>query len=172
MHQIFGGSDPRRRNIPHLSPHNLQQTIGQPQVVLRIDFENRRHTFTAHHARVILPGIPKCHKSHEYLNYRYRSFVPNRECERAAVIIPDTEESLYLRRFPADIRSMRLQCPKCRSEHLAIKAATGFERVMVFLTRLRTFRCRDCFFDFRAQDRRTLHRDGKPTESMRAVRNL
>jgi transposase-like protein len=66
---------------------------------------------------------------------------------------------------------MQMECPRCRSGHLAIKQVTGFERVMVFLTKLRMFRCRDCYFDFRAPDRRRTARE-KEDESMVIVRGL
>ncbi len=42
---------------------------------------------------------------------------------------------------------------------------------MVFLTKLRMFRCRDCYFDFRAPDRRRTARE-KEDESMVIVRGL
>jgi hypothetical protein len=55
--------------------------------------------------------------------------------------------------------------------HLAIRQMKGFERVMVFITKLRTYRCRDCYFDFRAPDRRRLARE-KEDEHMVTVRGL
>jgi hypothetical protein len=42
---------------------------------------------------------------------------------------------------------------------------------MVFLTKLRMYRCRDCYFDFRAPDRRQQERE-KEGESMVTVRGL
>ena len=67
--------------------------------------------------------------------------------------------------------SMRMQCPKCRSEHLGIKQVKGLERLMVALTKLRMYRCRDCYFDFRAPDRRQQQRE-KEGKSMVTVRGL
>jgi transposase-like protein len=48
----------------------------------------------------------------------------------------------------------QLTCPKCRSTELLIRQAKGFERLRIFLTGLRTFKCPDCYHDFRAPDRR------------------
>lgn len=47
-----------------------------------------------------------------------------------------------------------MQCPRCRSEYLMIRKNTGFERLLVLLTGLREYRCRDCDQKFRAPDRR------------------
>ncbi|HEX4136606.1 MAG TPA: hypothetical protein VHY84_18490 [Bryobacteraceae bacterium] len=47
-----------------------------------------------------------------------------------------------------------MQCPQCKSADLDIRHATDIERVMVFLTQKRKFRCRDCKRVFRAPDRR------------------
>lgn len=66
---------------------------------------------------------------------------------------------------------MQTQCPRCRSEHLGIKQVEGVERLMVFLTKLRMYRCRDCYFDFRAPDRRQQARE-KEGEAMITVRGL
>ena len=50
-------------------------------------------------------------------------------------------------------------CPNCRSEYLMIRRRTGWERVMIWATSLRKYRCRDCARVFRAPDRRRLHRE-------------
>jgi hypothetical protein len=48
----------------------------------------------------------------------------------------------------------QLTCPKCRSTELLIRQAKGLERLRIFFTGLRTFKCPDCYHDFRASDRR------------------
>ena len=50
-------------------------------------------------------------------------------------------------------------CPKCGSTHLKIKQARGIERIMMFWTGKRKYRCHNCFNLFRAQDRRRSYRD-------------
>jgi hypothetical protein len=45
-------------------------------------------------------------------------------------------------------------CPKCGSDHLRIRNLEGFERLMVWYTGLRKYRCRECDCKFRAMDRR------------------
>src|SRR5665213_647786 len=57
----------------------------------------------------------------------------------------------------ADIRNMC--CPKCRSNCLMIKQRKGLERLRIFLTGLREYRCRDCDTRFRGPDRRSIPRD-------------
>ena len=47
-----------------------------------------------------------------------------------------------------------MQCPKCKCTDLDIRQATDLERTMVFITRKRKFRCRECMRVFRAPDRR------------------
>ncbi len=48
-----------------------------------------------------------------------------------------------------------MQCPKCRSRFLMIKLEEGLERLLIMMTGLREYRCRDCEQRFRAPDRRT-----------------
>jgi DNA-directed RNA polymerase subunit RPC12/RpoP len=49
----------------------------------------------------------------------------------------------------------RPACPTCRSTHLLIKGATGlFERMAIFFTRKRKYKCALCGHDFRAHQRR------------------
>jgi hypothetical protein len=45
-------------------------------------------------------------------------------------------------------------CPKCGSDHLRIRNLEGWERLMVWFTGLRKYRCRECDWKFRAADRR------------------
>jgi transposase-like protein len=47
-----------------------------------------------------------------------------------------------------------MACPRCASNHLAIKNLSVFERIMVFLTGKRRYRCWSCDFGFRAPERR------------------
>lgn len=47
-----------------------------------------------------------------------------------------------------------MECPKCRSNVLMIRHNTGFERLRVFFSGLREYRCGDCDQRFRAPDRR------------------
>ena len=54
-----------------------------------------------------------------------------------------------------------MDCPKCRSTLLMIRQKTGLERVRVFLTGMREYRCRDCDQKFRAPDRRRVAREEK-----------
>jgi hypothetical protein len=42
-----------------------------------------------------------------------------------------------------------------------IRQITGWERLMVFFTGLRLYRCRDCWHGFRAPDRRRFPREKK-----------
>jgi tRNA(Ile2) C34 agmatinyltransferase TiaS len=42
-----------------------------------------------------------------------------------------------------------------------IRQNKGFERIRIFLTRLREYRCRDCDTSFRAPERRRVPRDEK-----------
>ena len=44
-----------------------------------------------------------------------------------------------------------------------IRQKTGWERLMVFWTGLRLFRCPDCLHKFRAPDRRRFPRERKQT---------
>jgi DNA-directed RNA polymerase subunit RPC12/RpoP len=55
-----------------------------------------------------------------------------------------------------------MECPKCRSTLLMIRHKTGLERLRVFFTGLREYRCRDCDQRFRAADRRQVNRDRAP----------
>jgi len=50
-------------------------------------------------------------------------------------------------------------CPTCRSENLLIKALIPSERLMIFLTGKRKYRCKDCGMGFRMPDRRRLARE-------------
>ena len=50
-------------------------------------------------------------------------------------------------------------CPKCFSDHLRIRRASGWERVMVYLTEKRKYVCMSCFKVFRAPDRRRFPRE-------------
>ncbi len=50
-------------------------------------------------------------------------------------------------------------CPKCGSTHLKIKQAKGFERILMWWTGKRKYRCHNCFILFRAPDRRRTYRD-------------
>jgi len=52
-----------------------------------------------------------------------------------------------------------MRCLKCHSKDLEIRQPTGFELVMIFLTGNRKFRCRDCWSQFRAPDRRAVSRE-------------
>jgi DNA-directed RNA polymerase subunit RPC12/RpoP len=52
-----------------------------------------------------------------------------------------------------------LVCTMCGSDRLAIRQRTGFERVMVYLTQMRKYRCLLCRHTFRAEDRRRTLRD-------------
>jgi hypothetical protein len=50
-------------------------------------------------------------------------------------------------------------CPACRSENLLIKALIPTEKLMIFLTGKRKYRCKDCGTGFRMMDRRHLQRE-------------
>ncbi|HEX4133292.1 MAG TPA: hypothetical protein VHY84_01620 [Bryobacteraceae bacterium] len=52
-----------------------------------------------------------------------------------------------------------MRCPKCYSKLLDIRQPTGLEPIMIFLTRARKFRCRQCESVFRAADRRRAPRE-------------
>ena len=60
-------------------------------------------------------------------------------------VLDNTNVMLYLQFMP---------CPRCLSEHLTIRKIERFERIIVFFTGKRRYRCRDCDLGFRAQDRR------------------
>ncbi len=60
-------------------------------------------------------------------------------------------------------------CPRCYSQNLKIKMAKGWERIMVFLTDQRRYRCLECGKAFRAVDRRRTPREGAAIESARAI---
>ena len=67
---------------------------------------------------------------------------------------------------------MCMECPKCRSTLLMIRHKTGLERLRVFFSGLREYRCRDCDHRFRAPDRRKTPRENsayadKPTPVFR-----
>jgi DNA-directed RNA polymerase subunit RPC12/RpoP len=59
-----------------------------------------------------------------------------------------------------------MQCPKCHSNFLMIRNNTGFERLLIFLTGLREYRCRDCDQKFRAPDRRLTSREVSGAEAI------
>ena len=63
-------------------------------------------------------------------------------------------------------------CPHCRSDRLRIRQLTGLERLMVFFTRMRKYRCRDCHLSFRLADRRSTSRSKLPSEDRVIPRNL
>jgi DNA-directed RNA polymerase subunit RPC12/RpoP len=52
-----------------------------------------------------------------------------------------------------------MECPKCRSREIMIKRKTGMERIKVFWTGLREYKCRACDEVFRAEDRRRTPRE-------------
>lgn len=57
-----------------------------------------------------------------------------------------------------------MQCPRCEdSDHLMIRNNTGIERIMVFFTKLRKYRCLDCDNVFRMPDRRMRPREQRQT---------
>jgi transposase-like protein len=49
-------------------------------------------------------------------------------------------------------------CPKCGSTHVKIKQAKGVERILMFWTGKRKYRCQNCFNLFRDRDRRRTYR--------------
>lgn len=63
---------------------------------------------------------------------------------------------------------MCMECPKCRSTLLMIRHKTGLERLRIFFTGLREYRCRDCDQRFRAPDRRKAPREN-PAYADKAV---
>src|SRR5579863_10379129 len=52
-----------------------------------------------------------------------------------------------------------LVCRHCCCDHLWIKQAAGFERLLIFFTRRRKYLCQRCGKVFRAPDRRRSNRD-------------
>jgi transposase-like protein len=54
-------------------------------------------------------------------------------------------------------------CPRCRSNRLKIKQPSGLERLLMFLSGKRKYRCRDCDHSFRMPDRRRFPRAEAPT---------
>jgi K+-sensing histidine kinase KdpD len=50
-------------------------------------------------------------------------------------------------------------CPRCRSQRLITKHVAGIERLKVYFTDTRKYRCKDCNNVFRAPDRRLTPRD-------------
>jgi transposase-like protein len=50
-------------------------------------------------------------------------------------------------------------CPKCSSEYLMIRQRNGMERLMIRITGMRKYFCRDCEHTFRAADRRRVQRE-------------
>jgi DNA-directed RNA polymerase subunit RPC12/RpoP len=53
-------------------------------------------------------------------------------------------------------------CPRCRSHRLKIKQSSGIERLLIFLSGMRTYRCRDCNHSFHMPDRRRFLRAEAP----------
>lgn len=54
--------------------------------------------------------------------------------------------------------NLTAMCPHCRSDYLKIKKCEGMERVLVFLTGKRKYRCMGCTHVFREFDRRRSRR--------------
>ena len=50
-------------------------------------------------------------------------------------------------------------CPRCDSDHLMIRNKTGIERILVYITKLRKYRCMGCDKVFRMTDRCRLPRE-------------
>jgi transposase-like protein len=49
-------------------------------------------------------------------------------------------------------------CPRCNSSFLWIRSNAGMERIMIWLTGERKYRCNDCALEFREVDRRRVPR--------------
>jgi hypothetical protein len=62
-----------------------------------------------------------------------------------------------------------LTCKMCGSDRLTIRQRTGFERIALFFTKKRKYRCLICRHAFRAVDRRNQPRDGG--DAWEAARN-
>jgi hypothetical protein len=101
--------------------------------------------------------------------------------ERAKTQNPHKETSALVK-FRGSFRSfiwcgtdhsalMFLMCPKCRSQPLLIRNASGIERLLIFLTKKRKYLCRYCGYSFRAADRRRTARDPKSDEEHRNARS-
>jgi transposase-like protein len=60
-------------------------------------------------------------------------------------------------------------CPQCKSANLDIATMKGVERLLIFLTDKRKYRCRDCQCGFRAPDRRRTRREGDAIAAARAA---
>ncbi len=56
----------------------------------------------------------------------------------------------------ADMGNM--ECPRCRSREFRIKKKVGLERLKIWWTGMREYRCLDCDGVFRAKDRRKMAR--------------
>ena len=56
-------------------------------------------------------------------------------------------------------------CPRCGSDFLWIKTSAGLERIMLYLTGQRKYRCNDCLCAFRAIERRRFPRIEKDEPS-------
>src|ERR1019366_1909179 len=85
--------------------------------------------------------------------------VPTRSCRSLSQRRKPRKESHTIRENASRPAECRLVCPDCHSESLNIKRLRGWERLMVFLTDRRKYRCKDCNLGFRAQDRRRYPRD-------------
>jgi hypothetical protein len=61
-------------------------------------------------------------------------------------------------------------CPKCGSTHLKIKQEKGVERFMMLWTGKRKYRCHNCFYLFRAPDRRRSYTSDPETTAPAVLR--
>jgi len=52
-----------------------------------------------------------------------------------------------------------LRCPNCASDRLEIRQRSGLERLMMYFTPRRKYRCLICRYKFRAMDRRRWSRE-------------
>ena len=69
-----------------------------------------------------------------------------------------------------DMSSKSLTCKMCGSDRLTIRQPTGFERIALFFTKKRKYRCLICKHAFRAMDRRKQPRDaGDAWEAARSA---
>jgi hypothetical protein len=61
-------------------------------------------------------------------------------------------------------------CPKCASNNLRIKQATGLEFFVLLLISKRHYTCRDCDTVFRALDRRLARREDSEAAHIKLAR--